>query len=164
MMAEISSPTKKNDVNGSATEFFCENITSLEVNQVVHYAACEQKQKLHKFCNVSLWIASSVALAFAFVDVRNFWEYSSYALGVITLFATIISGIQVFADFSSAAKEHQSAAIGYGKLLRFARSRTSGGFSEVENKKEIEQFLEEWRIVSSGSPLTTKKQRSLFEK
>lgn len=156
-------PEYDDTIFGCATDFFKSTIIPLEVNQKSHYSACEANQKYDKYSSIALWIAAMCSMAFAFADIQKIFDYAPIILGVMTFIATIISGVQVFANFSGISRDHQSAAIGYGKLLRDARSRIDGGFSETENKKAIHFFLEEWHTVSSNAPLTTQRQRRKWE-
>ena len=137
-----------------ATEFFRGKIRALEINQKTHYAACEKYLRNHKRLGVLIIALSSIALASAFADVALLHPNANILVGVGALIIAIISGVITFSGFTELASEHKSAGVQYGKLLRFAESRVSGTFTDEENKREIEEFLQEWRRVSESAPLT----------
>lgn len=137
-----------------ATELFRKKIRALEINQKTHYAACEKYIRNHKRLGALIIVLSSIALASAFADVALLHPNANVLVGVGALIIAILSGIITFSGFSELASEHKSAGVQYGKLLRFAEARISGAFSDEENKREIEGFLQEWRRVSESAPLT----------
>lgn len=137
-----------------ATKYLRDQIKPLKINQRTHYALCERYQRRNFLLGLAIVALSTFVGAFSFADLTKFPDWLPTALSACSLLAALFAAIATFAGFANWAAKSQSSAIGYGRLLREARSRTCGCISEADNVAYLPKFKSEWDDISARAPVT----------
>lgn len=138
----------------AATGYLKSKLDALRLNQTSHYKACEFYQNIHYTVGIGITVLSTISLGFALTDAPAIHTHLPILLAAISFLAAILAGVHTFTNFSNRSKDHQMAAVGYGKLVREIESRISGAYSEEQNAEYLEIFKLSWAEVSSQAPLT----------
>lgn len=137
-----------------ATDWFAAQVRPLQINQRTHYAAAESYQRRHFVLGLAVVVISTAVGAFSFANLSAYGDWTTNALSAGSLFSALLAAIVTFASFSDWSARHQKSAVQYGRLLRDARSRISGVFTEGENAAFVPAFKAEWDEISAHAPIT----------
>ena len=88
----------------------------VHTNQKAHYAASKRFNKLHYTIGVPAIVLSAIAGATLLTEIDN--ALVKVIVGLIGLFAAILSGIQTFYSPAKRSEAHRVAAIRLGQIRR----------------------------------------------
>ncbi len=143
-------------------DFLRQKIEQLGINQQSHYSASERLQRLHFVVGLIILVSSTTALAFNFSSGPGDGIGWKWAIGSFSFVAALCSGIQTFSNFSGRAKDHQSAGVAYGSLVRDLEFLFAHAQSLPDSEARLQQLMKEWREVSDAAPITALKIRTKF--
>src|SRR5262245_42814417 len=88
-------------------------------SQYVHYACSDHFTRLHLMLGVPTIILTTLVgtAVFASLDNQNIGKFK-IAVGLVSILAAILAGLQTFLGFAERAEKHRATAAGYASVRR----------------------------------------------
>jgi len=125
-------------------------------NQIVHYAGARQMEMAHTWLGVPAVILSVVVGSSLFASLaKESNDTLKVLLGVASLAAAALAGLQSFLGCSEKAAQHQALGVAYGRLNRRLESIIASGTEPTADvEDEIRKALDE--LPSKGPGISQK--------
>lgn len=128
-------------------------LTGVRVLTIGHYAAAKVFEERHRNLGVPVIILSTVVGTAVFATIQTSPEPLAQAfVGLLSLAAAILSGLQTFLGYSQLAEKHKRAAVQYSQLRRELDEFCAYPPPKEDRKAIIDDFRKRWDALEQEAP------------